>query len=160
SVEKQLSPNHSLNLSAFFVPSRRGKSSANTQEVYDLKGTEYNSYWGYQNGEIRNSRVERVEQPVIMLNHYWDISSKTRLNTNLGYHFGEMGNSRLGYDDAPNPDPSYYRKLPSFALAGDPPNLALAYENYSEFTEDGQIDWNQLYKTNIAAREQGIPARY
>ena len=30
------------------------KVSPNTQEVYDLKGTKYNEYWGYQDGEKRN----------------------------------------------------------------------------------------------------------
>src|SRR5690606_16022314 len=137
SVEKKLNERHSLNLTAFYTPNRRGKSSANTQEVYDLKGIRYNSYWGDQDGEIRNSRIKEVEEPIIMLNHYWDISEKTHLNTNVGYQFGKTGNSRLGYDNAPNPDPSYYQKLPSYFLA-DPngANEAGAYQAYSEFVND------------------------
>ena len=150
SVEKKLSDKHSLNLTAFYTPNRRGKSSANTQEVYDLKGTRYNSYWGKQDGEIRNSRIKEVSEPIIMLNHYWDISEKTQLNTNVGYQFGKIGNSRLGYDNAPNPDPSYYQKLPSYFLA-DPngPNYGGAYQAYSEFVNDGQIDWQNIYETNL-----------
>lgn len=157
-VEKKLGDDHSLNLAAYYVPYRRGKSSPNTQEVYDLKGTQYNSYWGYQDGEKRNSRIKRFNEPVIMLNHYWDISDKTELNTNLAYKFGETGNSRLGYDDVPNPDPSYYRKLPSYELS-DPngPDYEDAYLKEQEFINDGQIDWNKLYATNIAF---GGPARY
>lgn len=150
SVEKKLSDKHSLNLTAFYTPNRRGKSSANTQEVYDLKGTTYNSYWGKQDGEIRNSRIKEVVEPVIMLNHYWDISDKTQLNTNIGYQFGKIGNSRLGYDNAPNPDPSYYQKLPSYFLA-DPngSDPAGAYNAYSNFVNDGQIDWQDIYETNV-----------
>lgn len=150
SVEKKINDQHSLNFTAFYTPNRRGKSSANTQEVYDLKGTRYNSYWGYQDGEIRNSRIKKVEEPVIMLNHYWDINDKIELNTNIGYQFGKVGNSRLGYDNAPNPDPSYYQKLPSYFLA-DPngPNYEGAYRAYSSFVEDGQIDWQNIYETNI-----------
>lgn len=150
SVEKKLNDAHSLNLTAFYTPNRRGKSSPNTQEVYDLKGTRYNAYWGEQDGEIRNSRIKEVEEPVIMLNHFWDISEKTQLNTNVGYQFGKTGNSRLGYDNAPNPDPTYYQKLPSFFLA-DPngPNYGGAYQAYSEFVNDGQIDWQNIYETNI-----------
>ncbi|WP_304034905.1 TonB-dependent receptor [Mesonia mobilis] len=150
SVEKQLGENHSLNLTAFYTPNRRGKSSANTQEVYDLKDTRYNSYWGYQDGEIRNSRNREIEEPVIMLNHYWDITDKTRLNTNVGYQFGKIGNSRLGYDNAPNPDPTYYQKLPSYNLANpDGPDYETAYLSLQEFQNDGQIDWQNLYETNI-----------
>lgn len=157
SVEKRFNFQHSLNLTAFYTPNRRGKSSANTQEVYDLKGTEYNSYWGMQDGEIRNSRIKKVDEPVIMLNHYWNITGgvfggegKTRLNTNVGYQFGKIGNSRLGYDNAPNPDPSYYQKLPSYFLANaNGPNYEKAYKAQTTFVNDGQIDWQDIYETNI-----------
>src|SRR5690554_1711693 len=91
SVEKRFNNNHSLNFTAFYTPNRRGKSSANTQEVYDLKGTRYNSYWGYQNGDMRNSRIRNISEPVFMLNHYWNITSKTDLNTNIGYQIGHIG---------------------------------------------------------------------
>src|SRR5690606_29023476 len=127
-VEKRLSDNHSLNLTAIYSPNRRGRSSAVTQEVFDIKGINYNSFWGKQDDEIRNSRIREVVEPIIMLNHYWDISDKTQLNTNVGYQFGSIGNSRLGYDNAPNPDPTYYQYLPSYALA-DPngPDYEAAY---------------------------------
>lgn len=150
SVEKKINDSHSLNFNAFYTPNRRGKSSANTQEVYDLKGNKYNSYWGKQDGEIRNSRIKEVEEPVFMLNHYWTIAENTELNTNVGYQFGKIGNSRLGYDNAPNPDPSYYQKLPSYFLA-DPngANYEGAYRAYSAFVNDGQVDWQDLYETNI-----------
>ncbi len=150
SVERKFNDAQSLNLTAFYTPNRRGKSSPNTQEVYDLKDTKYNAYWGKQDGEMRNSRIKKVNEPVIMLNHYWDISEKTHLNTNVGYQFGKTGNSRLGYDNAPNPDPSYYQKLPSYFLA-DPngPNYGGAYQAYSEFVNDGQIDWQNIYETNV-----------
>ncbi|WP_406649591.1 carboxypeptidase-like regulatory domain-containing protein, partial [Ornithobacterium rhinotracheale] len=49
-IEKRFNNKHSLLLSAFGAPSRRSSSSPNTQEVYDLKGINYNAYWGYQMG--------------------------------------------------------------------------------------------------------------
>lgn len=151
SVEKQLGTNHSLNFTAFYTPNRRGSSSPNTQEVFDLKGLKYNSYWGYHYGPKRNSRVKEIKEPVFMLNHYWDISDKTQLNTNVAYQFGTSGRSRLGYDNAPNPDPTYYQKLPSYFI-GDPDgaNYESAYRAYDEFVSDGQIDWEKIYATNLA----------
>lgn len=150
SVEKKISDNHSLNFTAFYTPNRRGKSAANTQEVLDIKGTQYNPYWGDQDGDIRNSRVREIEEPVFMLNHYWDISDKTRLNTNVGYQFGKLSNSRIGYDNAPNPDPSYYQYLPSYDLANPAgPNYESAYRKLVAFQNDGQLDWENLYKRNI-----------
>lgn len=149
-VERLLGSGHSLNLMGIYTPNRRGKSSPNSDEVYQLKGTAYNSYWGKQDGKIRNSRIKEVAEPVFMVNHYWDWSEKTQWNTNLGYQFGKIGNSRLGYDNVPNPDPSYYKKLPGYFLA-EPggPNYSSAYKAYSKFVEDGQIDWVNLYENNL-----------
>ena len=70
SVEKKINDKHSLNFTGFYTPNKRGKSSPNTQEVYDLKDIKYNEYWGYQDGQKRNSRVKRIAEPVLMLNHY------------------------------------------------------------------------------------------
>ena len=52
--------NQSLNLTIISAPNSRGKSSPNTQEVYDLMGIRYNEYWGNQDGKQRNSRVKRL----------------------------------------------------------------------------------------------------
>lgn len=162
SIEKKLGKKHSINFTSIYTPNRRGKSSPNTQEVYDLKGIKYNEYWGWQDGEKRNSRIKEVEEPIIMLNHYWDISDNTKLNTNVAYQFGKIGNSRLDYngqrlnsDGIPvgggsNPSPSYYQKLPSYwttPAAG--PNYEQAYLNEQQFLNDGQIDWNSMYQTNL-----------
>ena len=149
SIEKKINNQHSLNLTAFFTPNRRGKSSPNTQEVYDLKNTKYNSYWGYQSGNKRNSRIRKIKEPVVMLNHYWNINDKTTLNTNIAYQTGNIGNSRLNYD-ANNPDPTYYRKLPSYFLR-NPNNLDYegAYLTRENFQNDGQINWATMYQANL-----------
>lgn len=158
SVEKQLSLKHSLNFTGFYTPNRRGKTSANTEEITNLGGIKYNSYWGYQNGEVRNSRTRETKEPVFMLSHFWKPVKDTRLATTLAYQTGKIGNSRLGYDNVPNPDPSYYQKLPSYFLGyQDVPNLEKAYRATEEFEENPQIDWQRLYRINIA---HDGPARY
>jgi hypothetical protein len=150
SIEKVINEKHSLNFTSIYTPNRRGKSSPNTQEVYDLKDIRYNEYWGYLNGEKKNSRIKEVEEPILMLNHYWDISSKTSLNTNVGYQFGKIGNSRLDYAGGANPSPAYYQLLPSYALARpDGPDYAQAYINEQNFINDGQIDWSRIFDANL-----------
>ena len=161
SVEKKINDKHSLNFTGFYTPNKRGKSSPNTQEVYDLKDIKYNEYWGYQDGEKRNSRVKRIAEPVLMLNHYWDFTDKTSLNTNVAYQFGELGNSRLDYAGGANPSPAYYQGLPSYFLADtDGPDLAGAYSAYQNFTEGGQLDWNRLYDANVTNNITGDNAAY
>ena len=117
SVEKILNNKHSFNLAAIYAPNRRGKSSPNTQEVYDLQDTRYNEYWGWHDGGKRNSRVKRVVEPIVIFNHYWTIDTSSSLQTNLGFQFGELGNSRLDYGGGANPSPAYYQGLPSYFLA-------------------------------------------
>ncbi|MFK7747561.1 MAG: carboxypeptidase regulatory-like domain-containing protein [Kordia sp.] len=160
SVEKQLNDKHSINFTGIYAPNRRGLSSANTQEVYDLKGIRYNDFWGYQDGEKRNSRVRRVVEPILMLNHYWDIAESTTLTTNIAYQFGEQGRSRLDFGGtdldvsgfpiggSPNPSPTYYQKLPSFFERNSPDNPALAAGAREDFINNGQLDWQALYTAN------------
>ncbi len=161
SVEKKINDNHSLNLVGFYTPNRRGKSSPNTQEVFDLKGTTYNEYWGWHDGEKRNSRIRRIAEPVFMLNHYWDLSEKTTLNTNLAYQFGELGNSRLDYAGGANPSPAYYQQLPSYFLADDDgPDYAGAYQAENSFSSGGQVNWNRIYDANLTNNINGDYAAY
>ena len=160
-VEKKLNEKHSVNFTGFYTPNRRGKSSPNTQEVYDLKDIKYNEYWGYQDGEKRNSRIRRIAEPVVMLNHYWSLNDKTRLNTTIAYQFGELGNSRLDYAGGANPSPAYYQTLPSYFLADrSGPDLAGAYEANQNFINEGQLDWNRLYDANTTNNINGDFAAY
>lgn len=159
SVEKKINDRHSLNFTSIYAENFRGKSSANTQEVTDLAGVEYNSYWGWQDGKKRNSRMKDVVEPILMLNHYWKINEKTNLNTSITHQFGKIGNSRLDYQNADNPDPTYYRNLPSYYtslydglgnyLGNTPENLALANWAKQNFLNNKQIDWEAMYAANM-----------
>jgi hypothetical protein len=163
SVEKKFNDKHSLNFTTIFAQNSRAKTSPNTDEVTRLKDFKYNSYWGWQEGEKRNSRVKEIEEPINMLSHYWKISDKTNLNTNVAYQFGHIGNSRLDFQLANNPDPTYYKNLPSYYLNDqsyyvptyDQDNVTIiGYTNPSadqaaaNFTNDGQINWTDIYFTN------------
>ena len=163
SVEKKINERHSINFTSIYSQNKRGKSSPNTAEVTRLKGIEYNSFWGWQEGEKRNSRYKEIEEPINMLSHYWKISDKTNLHTNLSYQTGFVGNSRLDFQLANNPDPTYYKNLPSYYL-NDPsysvPTYApdnvtiIGYTNptaaaaANNFIGDGQLNWRNLYYTN------------
>jgi len=164
SVEKKINDKHSLNFTSIFAQNSRGKSSPNTDEVNDLMGIKYNSYWGWQDGRRRNSRDKNIEEPINMLSHYWKISDKTNLNTNVAYQLGYVSNTRLDYQLANNPDPTYYRNLPSYFL-NDPDNYftvngittnpdADNARNY--FLANSQIDWNAMY---IANQNSSFPGR-
>lgn len=156
SIEKKFT-NQSLNLTAIYAQNSRGKNSPNTQEVIDLMGYRYNSYWGMQGGKKRNSRDKDVQEPLFILSHFWDIGERSNLNTNIAFQFGTISNSRLDYNGANNPDPTYYRNLPSYELnkhdvSGEipiwTPDLERADQNRKDFLENSQINWERMYLQN------------
>lgn len=171
SVEKKINEKHSLNFTSMYAKNKRGKNSPNTKEVNDFLGEKYNSYWGDQDGRKRNSRVKELEEPIFTLSHYWKITDKTKLNTNIAYQFGSVGNSRIDFQGVDNPDPTYYRKLPSYytslyendvttgeipdsaflpgGLGGLPtPDLLQANQTTDKFLANHQIDWTSMYRAN------------
>lgn len=160
SIEKKINAHHSLNLTSIYAENKRGKSSPNSDEVVQLAGEKYNSYWGYQDGKKRNSRDKDVEEPLFMLNHYWKISEKTSLNTSITHQFGKIGNSRIDNQGADNPDPTYYRNLPSFYtsaynpddytdfLGNSPENIANGIAAKNNFLNNKQLNWLQMYEAN------------
>ena len=165
SVEKKFNEKHSLNFTSIYAENSRGKSSPNSEEVRGLAGETYNSYWGWQDGKKRNSRDKVVDEPILMLTHYWKISDKTNLNTTVSHQFGKIGNSRIDYQGANNPDPTYYRNLPSFYTStynpddytdfqgNSPENIALGQQAAASFLGNSQINWNQLYQTNLGTSD-------
>ncbi|MAD97735.1 MAG: TonB-dependent receptor [Flavobacteriaceae bacterium] len=158
SIEKKLSKNHWLNLTAIFTPNRRGKSAPMTQEVFDLKGFRYNEYWGFINGEKINSRIKEVIEPIVMLHHTWDISKNTSLQTNFAYQFGHISNSRIDFNGGSNPSPIYYQYLPSYSLRNQ--NREMAYTSLTDFNQNGQLNWNNLFEANITNAEVGKESSY
>lgn len=170
SIEKKVSENNSLNFTSIYADNRRGKNSPNTQEVTNLAGEKYNSYWGWNGSEKRNSRIKEVEEPMFILSDYWKITSKTNLNLNVAYQFGKIGNSRIDYQGVDNPDPSYYRNLPSYFTSlyendeaivtatnpgayqpgglGGTPTPNAAGEANANFLTTRQVDWQKLYTAN------------
>ena len=160
SIEKKFNDRHSLNFTSIYAENSRGKSSANSDEVTQLAGEKYNSYWGYQDGKKRNSRDKDIEEPILMLNHFWKISDKTNINTSITHQFGKIGNSRIDNQGAANPDPVYYQNLPSYYTSqynlddytdfqgNSPENIANGIAARNNFLNNRQIDWLQLYEAN------------
>ncbi|MFS4492494.1 carboxypeptidase-like regulatory domain-containing protein [Maribacter sp. 2308TA10-17] len=139
---------NSVTFTGILASNRRGRSSAITEEVFELVGKKYNPYWGFQNGEIRNSRERKIAEPILMLNHFYE-SKKVSLNTGVSYQFGTNYRSRLGYYNAPNPDPTYYRYLPSFYINSPiGANFISANAAKEGFLENPQLDWSKIYQAN------------
>jgi hypothetical protein len=140
-VERKINSKHSIALTAFGSPQKRGKLIGSTQEVYDLYGSNYyNANWGYQDGEVRNARMANNHEPMGILTHYWNLNDKTTITTSASYAFGYSGGTALNWYGVADPRPSYYRYLPYY-------NSSIENDLYAGWT-DQHVDWDQFYFVN------------
>jgi len=149
SVEKKINDKHSIGFIGYGTPNKRGKASAVVQEAYDLAGSNYyNPYWGFQNGEVRNSRIGNYHKPMMMLTHYFTPNETTKLTTTASYMFGRGGSTALNWYTGNDPRPDYYKNLPSYYEETD--------ENYAKWLTNEwqnneafrQLDWDYFYHSN------------
>jgi len=147
SVEKKLNAAHSLNFTALNSIYRRGVAGGATQEAYDLVNDNfYNPYWGFQNGEVRNSRVRSNNKPLFTLTHFWKPTLQLDIQTTAGYWFGKSGYTALNWYDVLDPRPDYYRKMPGYYTESqDQERIAQSWKNDPAVS---QIDWDHFYFAN------------
>lgn len=149
SAEKVLNSHHSIGFTGFASPNRRGRNSVSTQEVYDLTGNNfYNSNWGYQDGKVRNARVNNFHQPNLMLTHYWNIDEFKKLTTSVLYMFGKGGGTSLNWYDSADPRPDYYRYLPSYYTTDNEFMANYLSDEWSTNENFRQLDWDGFYNAN------------
>lgn len=149
SAERKLNKKHSIGLVVFGAPNARGLQGLAVQEAYDLTGNNYyNPYWGYQDGEKRNSRVSIAHRPTVMLSLYSKPKENVSWNTSVGYTFGRSGRSSLNWYDARDPRPDYYRYLPSYYTLQNDAYQAGVLTDAWQNGNAAQLDWDNLYFAN------------
>jgi hypothetical protein len=150
----------------FGAPTVQGRQGIAVQEAYSLTGDNfYNPYWGFQtqsdgSQKKRNARNRDNHKPYLTLGHYWKISDKLNLQTNLYAITGKTGNTNLNWFDAKDPRPDYYKYLPSYyindqgSLSGN--QTIVDQQEYQQILSQWQqnnpsvtqINWDNLYNAN------------
>lgn len=157
SAEKILNENNRLVLTAFGGPTQRATSSATYQEAYDLTGSNlYNPDWGWQDGKKRASKITETYDPTAILNWIYQ-KGNTTVNTAVAVHYGYYSRSALQYYKANDPNPAYYRNLPSYYSSNEE-----LYDLYTWKWEHDpsvrQINWEELYRINYLNNIQNSTA--
>lgn len=165
--------NHSISLVTWGNPTERASQGAGTDEMYWLANDRYyNPYWGYQNGKKRNSRIVNDYSPTALLTWDWKIDDDTKLTTSLLGKYTMYKSTKLNYNNADNPHPSYWKNMPSsyYDVWDDtdvanrtPQALAdwnRAFEFWTSSKANRQINWDRLYYSNNQAAIQGQDAIY
>lgn len=147
SAEKVFNKKHSLALTAFGAPTRSGASAGTVKELQQLAGTNYyNPYWGYQNGEVRNSRVNVSHQPTFILTHEYSPSNKLNVLTAASYTTGIRKQSALDWYNVSDPRPEYYRNIPSYIQDEGLRNLYI--DKIKADQSLIQVNWDRMFDVN------------
>jgi hypothetical protein len=146
-VSKNFKSNAGFSLFYVQAPVVRGKNSPGIKEVYDLSGDPlYNSYWGYQEGEKRNARIASTNIPALFLNFHSNPNKPVSFTSGLMILKGKRSDSNLDWNDAFDPRPDYYQKLPSFIeYAPTKDSIASLWESDESVR---QINWTRMYQVN------------
>lgn len=149
SAEYKINPHHSLSAVAMFTPNKRGKNAVLTGEVTDLAGHRYNPYWGWQAGKKRNSRMREIVEPIFIFSYNYN-KNNTNIDANIGYQIGKVSNSRIQYGLGQNPEPTYYKNLPSYYINGRyGVEMGKADIQREYFRTHRQLDWTAIYRANM-----------
>ena len=150
-LQKVINPKHSLTLTTFGAPTKRAANSAIFAEVGQLIDNMYNPDWGWQDGKKRNSKVVESFDPTAILNWLWKPNDKTSLNTGFAYHKSFYSKAALNWNKAADPNPMYYRYLPSYYT--DEATKAFYTDLWTSESEITQIRWDDLYQVNYTNNE-------
>ena len=147
-LQKVFNPQHSLTLTTFGAPTKRAANSAIFEEAGRLINNMYNPDWGWQEGKKRNSKVVESFDPTVILNWLWKPSDHTSLNTGVAYHKSFYSKAALNWNKAADPNPMYYRYLPSYYT--DEATKAFYTDLWTSESDITQIRWDDLYQVNYS----------
>jgi hypothetical protein len=147
SADKKFGTKHTLNLTVFGAPTKRGRSADSYQEMLDIAGSNYyNPLWGYQNGEKRNSQTTENHQPTAILRYDWTPGRKTTLTAAAYAQKGINSFSRINRLNGINPAPDFNRRLPSSLPLPD--QISVWKQLLEENKALRQMDWDLFYTAN------------
>ena len=145
-IDKRLNAEHVLSMLFFGSVVENGKQGPVLKESVNIAGYDYNPYWGYQSGKIRNANVGRSNQPVLILTDDHRINNNTTLVTTVGCMMGKKSSTALDWYKAPDPRADYYRYLPGYQT-----DSLLRLDVTAAIKENislRQINWDHLYDVN------------
>ncbi len=150
----EISGNHRVALTVLVPLSERGLRLSSVDEAFVLTGDRlYNPAWGFQGGEVRNSRVRREAVPLIVADYHGTVAPETTVDVVAGVEFGSRRYSALGWYDTSTPVPDNYRKLPSYT--GDAANDLAWRTGDARYT---QIGWDEMIRQNRMAGGEALYA--
>lgn len=150
-AKKTINQHHDLSFTIMGTPIRNRQTDYAPQEAFNLRENNYYSpNFGYQEGKLRNENQFTSHIPIGIINHSWKISDRFELNSSFAYSKGSSSFSELEWNDAYNPNPTYYRNMPSYysEYLGNETAADYFTNEWLNNPDFYQINWHQLYFEN------------
>lgn len=146
-VAKEFNDKNSLEFNLIFTPNERSTQRFSTDEAFELTGnTLYNPNWGSQNGKQRSVRSRTNVVPIATLGYTYNISEKSKIVTTIGVAAGQMVYNSINWQNAPNPNPDYYKYMPSFQTDERAKNqLTQLWQSDQNVS---QVNFDRIYQVN------------
>jgi outer membrane receptor for ferrienterochelin and colicin len=141
-ISKIINDKHRVSLTAFGAPqwhNQRGNKHTIQDYRDNPNGAQWNSDFGYRNGEIYNTAYayNYYHKPQVSLNHYWVISEDSKLSTSAYASISKGGGRRAYGDD------SHWLYLNN--------KTGLPYPGETKLTSEGYIDYDAVVAENANA---------
>jgi hypothetical protein len=181
-ADKKFGDRNTLSLVFFVAPITQAGQSYETDEAFalmnktpqnqsfsnDINNTlfngnagnnHYNSFWGFQNGQERSSKIRKTWLPTVILTDLWKLNDHSTITASLFGSKGRTSLTYLNYYGVPNPQPDYYKYMPSYysptSSDADPGQFAALTQAWQNGTANpasglnaGQVDWDGMYNVN------------
>ena len=131
----------------FGVRSTRSRQGALTREIWELLGPDFRSDQGNWKGRSRPTRLVEAFRPLLLF-YRNSHTEAAEWNSSVALQIGRGRQTRLSYQDAPHPNPVYYRYLPSFyrrRAFGHRTDLAQIEQ---DLIRNPDLSWQQLVEIN------------
>lgn len=149
-AKKTINQYHALSFTVMGAPITNKQTDYAPMDAFNLrKNNYYSPNFGYQEGKLRNANLFTSHIPIGIMNHRWEVSNRLELNSSFAYSKGSSSFSELEWNNAYNPNPTYYLNMPYYweyirhETAVD--YFTNEWLNNPDFY---QINWYQLYFLN------------
>lgn len=152
-AEKKYAAQKSIYGMFCFTPQLQSKSSAITQEVFQISGnSNYNPNWGWQGNQMRMAATRSYQYPALLITHESLPNPYTLSRWSIALISGFQADRGIDSYQAPDPRPDYYRYLPAY-VSDSLLQLRLS-KTFQQQPDLLQMSWQRLYATNQQSWEK------
>jgi hypothetical protein len=149
---KQFNNTSKIKLSFIWNNAQQGKSATTVNEMFLLTNKRtYQPNWGWLHQQLYFPSTKQTNAPILTINYVKQLGENTIFKISNAIIAGTQYQTSLGWNNAADPRPDYYRYLPSYSKDSA---LRKSLEIwYKQHPEQLQIQFDKLEKINQNSKD-------